>query len=120
MVMQPGEYRWSSFRRNAHGEVDVLITPHASYLALGSGSSDRQAAYRAMFAHPLEMDADNAIRRATNAGTVLGSTPFREELEGTLQRTLKRFPHGGDRRSDSFRATTGSGETRLAISLQRI
>ncbi len=106
VVMQPGEYRWSSFRRNAHGEADAPITPHALYLALGSVSSDRQAAYRAMFACHLDMDAVNAIRRATNAGTVLGTTPFREELEARLQRMLKRLPHGGDRRSDSFRGST--------------
>jgi len=109
VVTQPGTYRWSSFRHNAHGDVDALITPHPLYLALGSGSSGRQATYRSMFAKHLDMEAVNIIRRATNAGEVLGTTPFLQELEALLQRRLKQLPHGGDRRSHSFRATAGSG-----------
>lgn len=49
LVRQPQAYRWSSFRANAMGEEDALITPHAHYCALGRSPEMRQAAYRAMF-----------------------------------------------------------------------
>jgi len=53
LVRQPQAYRWSSFRINALGEEDALITPHAHYCALGRSPKMRQAAYRAMFLNGL-------------------------------------------------------------------
>lgn len=34
MVDHPGAYRWSSYRYNAQGEADELITPHGVFTAL--------------------------------------------------------------------------------------
>lgn len=49
LVAAPGEYRWSSFRANALGHDDALVTPHSYYYALGRSAASRQAAYRALF-----------------------------------------------------------------------
>jgi putative transposase len=49
LVRHPAHYRWSSFRANALGEADALLTPHALYCALGRGAEERRAAYRAAF-----------------------------------------------------------------------
>ena len=49
LVTRPQAYRWSSFRANALGAEDAMITPHAHYCALGRSPGLRQAAYRAMF-----------------------------------------------------------------------
>ena len=49
LVAAPGEYRWSSFRSNALGHEDALVTPHSCYYALGRSPVLRQAAYRALF-----------------------------------------------------------------------
>ena len=49
LAARPGQYRWSSFRANALGRNDPLLTPHAFYCALGRDSESRQAAYRALF-----------------------------------------------------------------------
>ena len=49
VVARPGQYRWSSFRANALGQDDALLTPHAHYCALGRSVELRQAAYRALF-----------------------------------------------------------------------
>ena len=38
MVVHPGEYRWSSYRCNAQGEADPLISPHSIYAALASAN----------------------------------------------------------------------------------
>jgi putative transposase len=52
VVEWPAEYRWSSYRANALGQDDALLTPHAHYCALGRGTGARQAAYRALFHEP--------------------------------------------------------------------
>jgi putative transposase len=49
LVTRPGQYRWSSFRANALGQNDPLVTPHAFYCALARSPESRQAAYRALF-----------------------------------------------------------------------
>ena len=49
VVARPGHYRWSSFRANALGQGDTLLTPHGRYCALGRDAVSRQTAYRALF-----------------------------------------------------------------------
>ena len=46
MVGTPGEYPWSSFRANALGGVDEIVTPHAVYSGLGPSEEARLSAYR--------------------------------------------------------------------------
>lgn len=50
LVRHPAHYRWSSYRANALGEPDLLVTPHALYCALGREPEERRAAYRRSFA----------------------------------------------------------------------
>lgn len=64
LVARPEEYRWSSYRRNAHGGRDSLVTPHDRYEALGSCATEREASYRAMFTHAGGGDVGPTIRRA--------------------------------------------------------
>ena len=49
VVARPGQYRWSSFRANALGQDDALLTPHSFYCALGRSIESRRATYRALF-----------------------------------------------------------------------
>lgn len=98
IVRQPDRYPWSSFRCNAHGDPDALISPHAVYTALGDHASARRIAYRALFSSSLDQQLIDDIRRATQAGIVLGSERYREKLERVLNRSLTRSSHGGDRR----------------------
>ena len=64
LVAAPGEYRWSSFRANALGHDDALVTPHSGYYALGRSAASRQAAYRALF----QGDGYRSDRSAALAG----------------------------------------------------
>jgi len=50
LVREPAAYRWSSYRANALGEDDPLVTPHPLYCALGRSREQRCAAYLALFA----------------------------------------------------------------------
>jgi putative transposase len=76
----PRDYRWSSYRTNAHGSPDDLVTPHSEYLALGKTARERQAAYRAMFATELSERILLEIRLTTNKAWALGSAPFRARV----------------------------------------
>jgi putative transposase len=48
MVTDLGEYPWSSYRSNALGSFDPVITPHPLYLDLGASADTRAANYRAI------------------------------------------------------------------------
>jgi len=56
IVESPSEYRWSSFRANACGGVDRLITPHPIYDAMGDSTDARQMAYRDLFGSAVPED----------------------------------------------------------------
>lgn len=80
MVSHPSRYRWSSYRVNALGVDDPIVTPHERYLALGSSTMSRQTAYRALFGGSGESSAFAAIRDATNHAWALGSERFRRDV----------------------------------------
>lgn len=80
MVNSPAHYRYSSYRHNAQGRKDPLLTEHEVYRRLGRTIADRHAAYRALFRGTVEEAALNEIREATNKGWALGHGRFREEV----------------------------------------
>ena len=45
IVDGPADYRWSSYRANALGYTDAIVTPHPLYYALGRSPEARRAAY---------------------------------------------------------------------------
>jgi putative transposase len=64
IVADPADYPWSSFRCNAKGEWNPLVTPHASYLQLGIDAASRQQAYAELQQQPLSSTELQVIRRA--------------------------------------------------------
>jgi len=76
LAPSPGAYRWSSYKANAEGKADPVVTPHAVYEALGSTPETRTAAYRALFEGTLSEASLTAIRDAVNGGFPLGQDPF--------------------------------------------
>lgn len=90
MVEHPAEYRWSSYRSNAQGEADNLITAHPLYLALGVSETERQAAYRELFRYQLDPGLVDEIRKATNGNYALGDERFTQQIAQALgQRTTR-------------------------------
>ena len=87
MVEHPADYRWSSYRANAQGEEDRLVSPHPLYLALGDAER-RQANYRELFRYELEPGLVDQIRKATNGNFLLGDTRFAAGIEATLGRRV--------------------------------
>ncbi len=71
MVEGPLDYARSSYRANAYGHADALITPHALYTALGATPSARQFAYRALFESTMDTNTLFGIRQALRRGRAL-------------------------------------------------
>lgn len=84
MVAHPAEYRWSSYRSNAEGIADNLISVHPLYDALANSVDGRKQAYRELFTNYLQDKELKQIRDAWQTGTPLGDTRFQEQVERTL------------------------------------
>ncbi len=94
MAAHPAGYRWSSFRANARGMPDSLLTPHPQYLALGRDAAARMAAYLDLFNGALDRAQLAEIRFAVNAGYALGGERFRKEVEAITGRRAGRGEPG--------------------------
>lgn len=88
MVEHPADYRWSSYRANAQGEENALVTPHEMYLGLGTTEASRLTAYRELFRYELEPGLVDQIRQASNGNFALGSARFAEEIASALGRRV--------------------------------
>jgi putative transposase len=71
MVDYPGNYRWSSYRCNAEGRDDRIVTPHQLYRRLGMAPAARRQAYLGMFREKMTELAIGRIRSAINAEETL-------------------------------------------------
>lgn len=72
MVRFPGNYKWSSYRSNAEGRHDEVVTPHSIYQRLGMTDSERRQVYMRLFQQPLTPMQIAEIRAAANSNGALG------------------------------------------------
>ena len=86
MVIDPGDYPWSSHRSNAYGEYDPLVSQHAGYLSLSSNPTERQRVYRALVMETVGPDEVDVIRRHVQCQHAYGSNRFRAAIEAQLGR----------------------------------
>ena len=84
IVQSPADYRWSSYRCNAMGHRNELITPREEWKALGRDKHSRCATYRALFDQDLDPDRIARIRRSNRKGLPLGSALFKAQIETQL------------------------------------
>ncbi len=99
MVDHPAEYRWSSYRANAQGEVSTLLTPHPLYTALSSHDKGRQAAYRDLFCTQLDPGLVDEIHAATNGNFALASSQFQERAAAALGQRVTAGKSGRPRKA---------------------
>ena len=89
MVDSPGEYRWSSYSRNAQGKDNKIIEDHPVYQSLGTTESDRRQAYRELFRYHLDDAQVHSIRDALSQELVLGRDDFKDKIERMLKRQTR-------------------------------
>ncbi len=85
MVKHPRNYRWSSYRANAEGKSDELLTPHTLFSQLGRTTAARKDAYRELFKTQIDDEVLSDIRASWQTGTPLGNDRFKERVERKLQ-----------------------------------
>ena len=100
MVIDPGGYRWSSYRANGLAQPDARLTPHPLYLGLDADAALRRQAYRALFRPQLDAEAASEVRQALKLGMPLGNERFAEAICARL----------GIRRNSGKRGRTPSDE----------
>lgn len=86
MVIHPAEYRWTSYRCNAHGESSALISPHEIYHRLGTSDRDRRQAYAALFEHALDQSIGCMISNAVHFSMPTGDNQFKRQIQRLLDR----------------------------------
>lgn len=101
MVNAPVSYRWTSYRYNALGQPDKIVTEHDSYHALGVNREARCHAYRALFRHHLNSKKLDAIRVSTNQELVYGSERFKDKIELMTRRRTRRGRTGRPKAADA-------------------
>lgn len=84
IVARPEDYLWSSFRCNALGAANELITPHPIFTALGPDAAARHAAYRALFLDRLPSPVRDSIAQCLSANQMLGGSRFKDQVEAAL------------------------------------
>ena len=102
MVEDADDYKWSSYRHNALGQKDGLITEHAVFTELGKDTEQRCERYREIFEERNTKKQDQQITQATMRGEVYGSEGFHRKIGGLISRTTKLSAHGGDRKSEAY------------------
>ncbi len=120
MVATPGDYPWSSYRHNAIGDVNPILTAHAEYLALGSRDTDRWAAYRELFAAHLDQAKLTELRGCLQTGTPVCNDRFREQIEKTLGCKVGFSRRGRPKKSTAEAADEHGYESTRQLSLQGV
>jgi putative transposase len=98
MVADPVHYRGSSYRANALGQNDPLITPHPVYSPIDGEDADRQAAYRALFRRELDAEVIADIRLALDQGQPLCNGRFLDTIERMTGQRREVKPRGRPRK----------------------
>ena len=104
------DYRWSSYRANALGASDALLSPHPLYLALGADDDARRAAYRELFRGALDEQPLSDLRLALNQDQPIGNARFYREIEAMTGQRRELRRRGRPRKRD---AEVSAGEAEL-------
>ncbi len=88
VVRTPTQYKWSSYRANAQGRSDPLVTPHVIYEGLGRSAPARRTAYRARLRDRLTPAQLDEITAAWQTGTPLGARSFLDKVERKLKQKV--------------------------------
>ncbi len=95
----PGPYKWSSYKCNAQGKKNALITPHDVYKDMARGDKKRQEKYTALCKSGLSDEVVTDIQDAWQTGTPLGSDKFKKMVERKLKIKVGHAKRGRPRKN---------------------
>jgi putative transposase len=94
LVMQPGDFAWSSHRHYTGQRIDKLITPHPLYWTLGNTPFAREAAYAEMVHQGLGAQQQAALTQSALQGWALGDEDFVANLQTQTERRVSKSRAG--------------------------
>ena len=97
LVKDPARYQWSSYRANALGAADPLISRHPVYEGLGRGEKTRQMAYRTIANARRESNEGDRILLALIQNQPLGNPRFYARIERVVGERREPRPRGRPR-----------------------
>jgi len=115
MLADPAGYRWSSYRANALGQPDTLVTAHPLYLALGADDDARRAAYRELFRGALDDRPLADLRLALNQDQPIGNDRFYREIEAMTGQRRELRRRGRPRKQVEQPSADDSGQRELSL-----
>lgn len=86
LLVQPGEYPWSSASHHLGAALSPLISDHPAFWKLGNTPFEREAAYRRLLEEPLTAALLRQIASTTLKGWAWGSPNFVAEVSGEAVR----------------------------------
>lgn len=86
LVPRAEAYAWSSASHHVGRGALAWLTDPAAYWSLGNTPFEREAAYAALLALPLDQRAVSLVEKATAGGWALGSAAFIERVSADSQR----------------------------------
>ncbi len=115
MVADPAHYRWSSYRTNALGEPDALLSAHPLGLALGADDDSRRAAYRDLFRGALDDKLLSDLRLALSQDQPIGNDRFYREIEAMTGQRRELRKRGRPRKQDDRPSGGDAGQGELPL-----
>lgn len=95
----PASYKWSSYKANAQGKKNALITEHENFKSIARGDSKREEKYAALAKAGLSDEVRNDIQNAWQTGTPLGSDKFKAMVEKKLKMKVGHAKRGRPRKN---------------------
>ncbi len=88
MVVQAGDFKWSSHRHCIGQVSDKLVTSHALFWGLGNTPFAREAAYSELVQSGLAQSQKEQLTHSALSGWALGSKAFVDDLQQSTRRRL--------------------------------
>ena len=98
MVVDPSEYKWSSYGVKVLGKKDLVVDLPRDYLSLGDTVKQRQEAYQEYVLGTVPDYEIKLIREALQRGQLTGSDRFRKEIEKKLGTRIPNKKQGRPRK----------------------
>lgn len=94
LVVDAGDYPWSSYRHYCGSRTDRLVAPHPFFWSLGNTPFAREAAYAELVRAGLPAAQQDALTQSVLSGWALGDAEFVADLQKQTVRRVGKMQAG--------------------------